>query len=256
MPVGRVEDPADSARTAFNAEQFANPYPDGIEHHYWMLARNALVLRALRTQMPSSGLVIDVGCGRGITVEYLRRHGVNAIGVDTGIPRPIVPAVQPFLQLGQDARGLPPELRRDVRGLLLLDVLEHVPEPAVFLASLAEAFDACAAVVITVPARQELWSNYDEYYRHYRRYSLESARRLFPTDLFQLTGARYAFRLLYPPALALAFMRRGRPVSVQAPLPRARAMHRLAAGYFRLESAVLPWWVGGTSLMLTLRRRW
>jgi SAM-dependent methyltransferase len=242
--------------TAFNAEQFANPYPDGIQYHYWNLARNALILRTLQQQLADpTGLVFDVGCGRGITIEYLRRHGINAIGADIGSPDPIMTDVAPYLYLGQDAMTLPMALRRQVRALLLLDVLEHLPSPAAFVSSLGGAFEACRDIVITVPARQELWSNYDEFYGHFQRFDLKSAAMLAPRQMFEVTSSRYAFRLLYPPALALAVTKTGRSISIAAPSPASQPLHRIVAKYFQLESTLLPRWVGGTSLLLTLRRR-
>jgi hypothetical protein len=245
-----------TAPTTFSAAQFANPYPDDIQHHYWTLARNALVLNTLRKQMADpAGIVCDVGCGRGITVEYLRRYGITAIGADTGTPRPIVPEVAPYLHLGQDALALPLDVREQVRVILLLDVLEHLPAPATFVASLANAFHACRDIIVTVPARQELWSNYDEYYGHRRRYDLGSLETLYPQNAFEPTSARYAFRLLYAPALALRLTRTGRSVSIAAPPHVLRPLHRLIAGYFRLESALLPGWIAGTSVVMTLRRR-
>jgi hypothetical protein len=245
-----------TSNTAFNAEQFAHPYPDGIQHHYWTLARNALILRTLRKQMTGQGgMVCDVGCGRGITVEYLRRHGVDAFGADTGTPQPIVPDVAPHLYLGQDALTLPIDRRRQVRALLLLDVLEHIPTPAAFVASLAHAFDACRDIVITVPARQELWSNYDDYYGHFRRYDLSSVAELYPQDTLEMTASTYVFRLLYVPGFVLSATRVGRSIAIAAPSPAARPVHRMLAKYFQMESAALPRWMAGTSLMLTLRRR-
>jgi hypothetical protein len=222
-----------------------------------------MILRALRSKrMVSSvasaspeGLVIDIGCGRGITVDFLRANGVNAIGVDMGTPQPIVPGVAPFLHLGQDAMALPLELRRQVRAMLLLDVLEHVPEPNPFLTALIDAFEQCVDVVITVPARQELWSNYDEYYGHFRRYDLRSVRSLFPNRLLKMTGARYAFRLLYPPVLGLNLLGRERAISIDPPTEKVRLLHRVIARYFDVESAIVPRWVPGTSLLVTLKRR-
>jgi hypothetical protein len=139
--------------------------------------------------------------------------------------------------------------------MMLLDVLEHVPQPAAFVTLLANAFPHCQHVLITVPARQELWSNYDRYYGHYRRYDLSSGPRLFPSELFELMSARYAFRLLYAPALLLAKLRLDRSVSIAAPSPLTRPIHRALAGYFRLESVVVSRRAVGTSLILTLKRR-
>ena len=184
----------------------------------------------------------------------LRRHGVNAIGGDTGTPAPIVPEIARIL-LGQDALILPTDLRRQVQAMLILDVLEHLPAPAAFVASLVTAFDACRDIVITVPARQELWSNYDEYYGHYRRYDLKSAETLYPRNMLERTGVRYAFRLLYPPALALSITKAGRSVSIAAPSPAGRPVHGLLARYFQMESALVPRWIRGTSVVMTLRRR-
>jgi SAM-dependent methyltransferase len=253
---GQPDTVVGASRTEFNAEQFANPYPDGIQYHYWTLARNELVLRMLRKEMTDpAAKVLDVGCGRGITVEHLRRHAINAIGADTGTPKPIVPEVAPYLYLGQGVLTLPIALRKQVQTVLLLDVLEHLPAPAEFVAGLLDAFQACGDIVITVPARQELWSNYDEYYRHYRRYDLTTTRELYPTELLEMTDVRYAFRLLYLPALALSVTKAGRSVSIAAPSPISRPVHRILAKYFQMESALLPDWIVGTSLLMTLRRR-
>jgi hypothetical protein len=243
-------------KTEFSAEQFAHPYPDGIQFHYWTRARNALVLRALRTVMADPGApVLDLGCGRGVTVDFLRQHGVDATGADLGAAQPITPEVAPFLHLGRDAFTLPAAERRSFRALLLLDVLEHLPAPADFLRTLGAAFENARDFVVTLPARQELWTNYDAFYGHHRRYDLASARALFSPETFEVTSARYLFRLLDLPALALAVTKRGRATSISAPAPRLRWAHRLLSGIFEREASTLPGWVPGSSLMITVRRR-
>jgi SAM-dependent methyltransferase len=243
-------------QTKFTEEQFARPYPDGIEHHYWTQARNELIRRTLADQVRErTSLVLDVGCGRGITVAYLRHRGFNAIGSDTGSPKPISSEVIEYLYLNQEALALPIDLRQQVGTILLLDVLEHLPSPVAFVDSLSSGFEACCDILITVPARQELWSNYDEYYGHYRRYDLRSVTGLFPPARFEMTSVRYLFRLPYAFALALAILRVGRSVTIAAPSAAARPVHWMLAKYFELEAAMLPGWLVGTSMMITLRRR-
>lgn len=242
--------------TAFNDEQFERTYPNGIQDHYWTHARNAIILRTIRGTMSDPGaLAVEVGCGRGVVTQYLRRHGMNVIGIEMGQARPIVPEVAPYLRVGQDALAQEPEFRRQAKAILLLDVLEHLPEPANFLAALAAAYENCDDFIVTVPARQELWSNYDEYYGHFRRFDRVSALRLFSPELFEATSVRYAFRLVYPFALALSRTEKGRAVKINPPSPAMKPIHQLLTAYFRLETAVLPRWVGGTSLMMTLKRR-
>jgi hypothetical protein len=248
---------AAGSETAFNEQQFERTYPDGIQDHYWTHARNAILLRTLRRMMANhpSATALEVGCGRGVVTEYMRRHGMNVIGVEMGHPRPITPAVGPYLIGGRDALTMEPEFRRQVRAIMLLDVLEHLPEPASFMASLAAAYENCDDFLITVPARQELWSNYDEYYGHFRRFDRKTALELFQREMFEATSVRYVFRLVYLPGLLLSRTGRGRSVVLRGPSPAMRPIHKVLTAYFRLETAVVPQWVAGTSVMMTLKRR-
>src|ERR1700761_7761719 len=47
-------------------QQYSENYPPGVEHTYWHLARNAIVVENLRAL--SAKTVLDIGCGRGILV--------------------------------------------------------------------------------------------------------------------------------------------------------------------------------------------
>jgi hypothetical protein len=46
--------------------------------------------------------------------------------------------------------------------ILLRDVVEHIEDAGTFLRDLLRAFPNARHVLIAVPARMELWSNYDE----------------------------------------------------------------------------------------------
>jgi SAM-dependent methyltransferase len=239
-----------NAKTEFDGEQFPDAYPDGIENHYWNSARQSLIgRRVLRMPRQSGDLVIDIGCGRGHTVADLLRQGVDAIGVDLGEPIPAFPSVAAHLYLGQDVFALPDSLRRRCRSILLLDVLEHLPEPDIFVRRLAEMFPRCDRILMTFPARQELWSNYDEHYGHYQRYDMAAARSLMARTPFQLQECEYFFHALYVPARLLGMLKKPRSVRIAAPTSSNRWMHRLIRTYFLAEQRLLPRRWPGTSIM-------
>ncbi len=191
-----------SRNTVFDKEQFANPYPDGIQHHYWTVARNRIVHRIVKSLAGESpdGIVLDIGCGRGITVDYLRKQGINAIGCELGSPEPIVAEVAPYLHLGCEAFAMEEDFRQSCQVLLLLDVLEHLPDPTEFLAHCHAYFPNATEILVTVPARMELWTNYDEYYQHFARYDIPRLTGICPIGLYERRNIGYFFHGLYVPA--------------------------------------------------------
>lgn len=241
--------------TEFTLEKFQRSYPDGIERHYWTLARQRIIFRHLRTILASpADLVLDVGCGRGIAVQSLRGRGVDAIGCDSGTPKPISADIASFLHLGIPAESLPTELAGRVRIVLLLDVLEHLPDPAPFVHGLFKRFNNCRQMLFTVPARTELWSNYDKYYGHTMRYDLPSTRKLAHDCQCTLQYAGYFFHSLWVPARLLRAMGKERSTQIHPPGPAARALHRLIAAGFAFEERIVPKsWIG-TSILGILQK--
>ncbi|HEY3321424.1 MAG TPA: methyltransferase domain-containing protein [Planctomycetota bacterium] len=238
-------------QTAFQAQQYAISYPDGVQRHYWHLARNRLINRVLRMHGASpSALTLDIGCGRGIAVDFLCEHGWNAIGCDTGRPAPITPSVGSRLHVETDAFVLDESVRQKVETLLLLDVLEHLEDPAGFLNRCRTAFPRCTLLLVTVPARPELWSNYDEFYGHHCRYTPTTLSGLAGTDM-ALLSLGYFFHLLYVPALLLRLLQMKREVSM--PAPKLPLLHRCLAAFFGAEQCLLPACVPGSSLYAVFR---
>jgi SAM-dependent methyltransferase len=234
------------ARTAFTDEQYANPYPPGIEHHYWHLARNRILLRKLRPVMGPDTKVLDIGCGPGIVVDHLRRSGIDAFGVDLGSPRPATDRVASFLSLGMSAFALPASLRESVSILLLMDVLEHLPEPVAFLRECRRSFSGTRHVFVTLPARMELWSSYDEYYGHHRRYTLEALPEIASRADLRLLRSGYFFHSLYAAARVVLMGRTPRSHRVSTPSPRFA--HAILGRLLAIEEAIVPRRVPGSSL--------
>ena len=228
--------------TEFTQNETSEAYPPGVEDHYWHVARSRILLQLLK--QVGGVRVLDVGCSRGILVNYLLHCGIESYGVDLALTE-IPDHLRDRIFLGLKAEDLPLALRNSIDTILLCDVIEHLPDPDAFLASLCRAFPNLSALVITVPARKELWSNYDEHFGHYRRYDLGELLRTVETAGFKPVRISYLFRLLYLPARALLRFRGKRDTKFAA--PRSRLLHRLIALAILLEWACLPAKVFGSS---------
>ena len=235
-----------STETHFSAEQRRLAYPAGYQRHYWHLAKRSFVDRLLRALEP--GPLLDIGCGDGGYVRHLRRSGYEAFGLDRGLPQQAA-----FLFEGELA-DVPAQTARSIRTVLLSDVLEHVEDEQQLLRHCMEKLPALRHLVLTVPARQELWSNYDRHYGHFRRYSLASLENAVSRSGARVEKSGYFFHLLYLPAWLLA--RRERPVAIDAPGKGALALHRLLARVLDAESRWLPAaWPGTSAYALCAVRR-
>jgi hypothetical protein len=239
--------------TEFDQTEFDLVYPPGIENHYWSVARSTIICREIHRHRWTDLKWIEVGCGRGIVLQALRHAGMDVMGAElAAVPPPEELVAHVFY--GQDACELPEQVRNIFGGVMLLDVIEHIANPVEFLTGLLTRLPNVRAALITVPAHQELWSNYDEFYGHHRRYD-----RLTLAETVSASGLRpvrlsHFFHALYPPARMLVKAGRQRPVKVSAPSGLWKPLHALLGAAFVVESAVLPAHWPGTSLMCAARR--
>ena len=233
------------AATTFRDEQFHLAYPDGVEDHFWTLARNSIVQRLVREDGPPDPVVLDVGCGRGLTVAALRKAGLECWGVEAA-DAPVAAELQPFVFSPRDAFTLPEELRSRVDVILLLDVVEHLQSPGAFLADCVRHFPHLASLVVTVPARRELWSNYDDFFGHFARYDRASLLALLAPLHPGRIEAGYFFHLLYPILRVQRLFGGARPVRQRR--PTAPGFHRMLGRLFAFEQRGLPRSWYGSSL--------
>jgi SAM-dependent methyltransferase len=243
-----------------------------LRRHPWETAR----LRFFRRQLLARGLlkpgavVVDVGAGDA----FIARHLVADVAPAGQVFAHDVHYTDEHLRrLASDAPGVVftrarPPVPADV--VLLLDVLEHVPEDQALLASLVrEVVSPGGHVLISVPAWSSLYLRHDAMLGHFRRYSPDQLRQLITASGLVLAGGGGLFHCLLPlralrRLVAGRFVvppgtRRGEHPEVMADTGLAdwRAGSLLTAlvdGALRLDNGLSNWasraglWVPGLSL--------
>jgi hypothetical protein len=209
-------------KTTFSDHLYDMCYPPGIEYHWWTLARNRLLANILRSESGGTGVFLEVGCGKGVVVKSLKDSGTDAC--EWAIER-----------------------RSQITGLLLLDVLEHLPEPEEFLKKLESSFPKLAVIIITVPTCQEIWSNYDSFCGHYRRYTLGMLDELATHLKWKTKSAGYFFRFPYLPMRLMSLLGVDRNTKINPPGKMMRPLHRLVSAACQLEQALVPGRIRGSS---------
>lgn len=112
-----------------------------------------------------------------------------------------------------------------------LDVLEHVEDDQLAVREFARVLKPGGVAVVTVPAMQSLWSDWDEALHHYRRYRHPGLLKLFDATPFNVTHWNYINVLAIPMVFAARKLRA---------LSRDGARGKCSA---RLEDKILPRWL-------------
>lgn len=242
--------------TAFDSDRLRDAYPPGIERSWWHIARNRIIARAFQRHVPRDAQVLEVGCGTGIVTDALRARGWNVTGVD--LARPAAEAdARTYLMHGTDALTWPARLRSSFDVLALFDVIEHVADAPAFLRSLLIAYPNVHQLLVTVPARAELWTSFDDHYGHFRRYDRPMLREELTDAGLIIDQVAYFFHSLYP-AIGLNNLVRGRQRAIRFQAPRSTAslaLNKALGNLFAVENAVLPRALTGSSLIAVAHRR-
>ena len=224
-------------------------------HWYYRTKRRPLdryVATVLATN--TRGLdIVDIGAGSGVFSEGLIDRFHHRI-------RRVVRVDLHYAEVGQiqDPRvaGGVVEHRRDLPDaidgaiVLLMDVLEHVPDDRGFLESVAARCSGKSRVFITVPAFDSLWSSHDEFLGHYRRYSLSSLRSLATACHVTITRAYYMFGVFLPAAYVTR--RLWRQADVDSDLqPAPGWLNALLVGVGACDAALCHWnRIGGVTAVV------
>ena len=171
------------------------------------------------------------------------------------------PSIAEFMQLvRKETDGLGCELTfepgRRYALVLMLDVLEHFPDPAVRLKRAVELLAPGGAIVLTVPAFLSLWTSHDELNRHFTRFTRKRLAAAAREAGARIETSQYFFHWMFPVKLAAHLREAVRPAPPTPPRIPPPWLNGLLYRVSRCEQAAARLWAPpfGNSLLAVLRR--
>ena len=167
--------------------------------HWWFVARRNIITSLLKRHAPSRPLrILEVGCGTGSNIPMLREFGsVEAIEPDDHARALAAERTGAPIQGGLLPDGV--ELADGAYDLIvLLDVLEHIPDDVGALQALRSKLAPGGKLVLTVPAMPWLWSAHDVAHHHQRRYTSRKLRQALTDAGFKPKHSGHFNSLLFP----------------------------------------------------------
>jgi len=170
--------------------------------HFWFIGRNKIIENCVRRVYRSlhGKLFLEVGCGTGFVLAALERMGFVVTGLDMHAVALTFAAKRTKARLiCADMRDYHAYGRFDIVGAF--DVVEHVVNDGAFIAQCAKFLKPHGALMITVPAGMEVWTDFDRFSGHKRRYSKATLQLLLESHGFNVTFIQYFGFFQYLPHL-------------------------------------------------------
>lgn len=142
--------------------------------HPWEIARARFFVRLIKENFPGTRplRVLDVGAGDGYLAAELVRglpNGSDVVCLDPHYSDEQIAALGARTAASVRFTRAAADSRADL--LLLLDVIEHVPDDGAFLEHMVgEHLSPGGLALVSVPAWQALFTRHDVLLGHYRRY--------------------------------------------------------------------------------------
>lgn len=183
--------------------------------------------------------LIEVGCGKAYFLEHLQELGFPITGID-----PAYEGDNPNVVKALFSRET--GLRADA--LILRHVLEHIQQPADFLAELREANGGRGTVFIEVPCLDWICTHrawFDIFYEHVNYFRLDDFRRMFGRILEagHVFGGQYLYVVADLASLRDPALERGEPFAL--PVDFTASIMRFADRIRARDATAVVW--GGAS---------
>ena len=225
---------------------YAAAYPRLFREHWWWRSRERILLRIIGRMVEGidQPRILDVGCGAGLFFDALEPFG-HVEGVESDADAVAGSGRwRSRITVGElSESGDPVDLA------LLLDVLEHVPDPAALLSTVKARLSPRGQVLVTVPAFQCLWTSHDVLNHHVRRYTARGLSEALAAAGLATVSTRYLFPSLVLPKLATRVAEALTEPAPQVPSIPPAPINGAIQSWLALEDALLGWLPFGGSVM-------
>lgn len=206
---------------------------EGLESagHFWTVAKQDLVLAALKGEKVRT--ILEVGCGTGNLLLRLRRKGYDVCGMD--LTNYVSKKRIPFIKADLEGYRVPARLRHRFDCVLALDVIEHVRNDTGALRTMGQMIKPGGLLIVNVPAHQSLYSSRDRMLGHKRRYSRSELLRKLSSSGYHVKRSFQWNAISLLPAYMIKILRRDYP---NRAVSGSGALNRLLLSALRMERYV------------------
>ncbi len=166
----------------------------------WAQLRASKIIRVI--QKRDLDLLWEVGAGNGMVAIPLAQQHVPVIAIE-----PLETGAQSLATAGfASYLGTLQELNfpnSSIKAIGLFDVLEHIERPEEILTEIKRVLRPSGLLIITVPAHNFLFSDFDLSIGHFRRYSRATLTKTLEESGLILDSIDYFFQALVIPAFIL-----------------------------------------------------
>jgi SAM-dependent methyltransferase len=239
-----------------------------VSHQQAMLAQNlehdfrATNLARLVQKDMIPGKVLDVGCGTGALILYLRKSGMDIHGID--IDKTSIARLKEFLVTrGEDPNRVSTQCIHTMvaagfqyDNVISIDCLEHVEDDRKLFDGIFQATRINGRIIIIVPALMSLYGEKDRGLGHYRRYEKDTLLKLIADYPIKIERLRYwSFLGMMATYLSQRILKKEVDESFRFGQPTLgkKITRGLLDTWFRYVENPLPF-PRGLSLVLTLTR--
>jgi ubiquinone/menaquinone biosynthesis C-methylase UbiE len=167
------------------------------ENHFWFQIRRQWIFDKISKIIAPPAKVLEIGCGTGNVSSFLARKGYVVTGCEL-YSEAINMAWSGFLKVQGDAQSLP-FTHESFDIVCLFDMIEHFQDDVTPLKEAVKVLKKEGILVLTVPAREELWSYDDDKAYHKRRYTKAMVETALSRSGVTPLLLEYMFMSLYLP---------------------------------------------------------
>lgn len=190
-------------------EEFIFNYFKIPKENWWYVSRNELINLIIKKYVNlKEPKIIDIGCGCGILIEYLKNKGFKYVkGIDVEKK-----FVDEAIKRGNNV--ILCDIEKDIEVtekydvVILSDVIEHIENDKKVISNILDIMNKGGLCILFVPSFKILWSWHDVINGHKRRYLLRDILRLFDNNNVNFIICSYWNFLLFFPALVIRVIKR------------------------------------------------